>query len=283
MDKHYYLHQINPIIFSIGFIHIYWYGFMYILSFICIQWKIKKDITKNNYFVKKEEFNSFVLFIFLGILIGGRLGYVLFYNFHYFLNNFNSIFKIWEGGMSFHGGLIGGSLSIFLYSNKTRKNFLKIVDIIVPCIPFGLGMGRIGNFINGELWGRIAPNTYFAILFPKSIQSDLNLIVIQPQWKPLFEKYGILPRHPSQIYEFMLEGILLFIILNFFARKKRKIGSISGFFLISYGIIRIIAEFFREPDIQIGLIINTFTLGQILSVPMIIIGIILITKIFFEK
>jgi len=256
---------------------------MYILSFIYIKWKIKQDILKKNNFFTKEEFNSFALFTFLGVLIGGRLGYVLFYNFYYFINNINYILKIWEGGMSFHGGLIGGSLSIFFFTKKTKKNFLKITDIITPSIPLGLAAGRIGNFINGELWGRISPNSYFAILYPKFIQSDYNLTIIEPQWKPLFEKYGMLPRYPSQLYEFVLEGILLFIILNIFSKKKRKTGLTSALFLISYGLIRIIIEFFREPDSQIGLIVNYFTLGQILSIPMIITGVILNIKILSRK
>lgn len=283
MNGTYYINQINPIIFSFGPFYIYWYGLMYIFSFIFTRWKMKRDIALNQQILKQKDLDLLLSYTFLGIIIGGRLGYILFYNFYYFINNKSSILKIWEGGMSFHGGLIGGILSILFFSKKLKKNFFKISDFIIPYIPFGLGAGRVGNFINGELWGRVSQNSSFAMLFPKSIKSDLHMTIIHPQWKPLFKKYGMLPRHPSQLYEFICEGILLFYILNFLCRKIKTNGILTSMFLINYGIIRICMEEFREPDPQIGFIMNYFTLGQILSIPMIITGITLLIKIFCKK
>lgn len=268
----------NPIIFSIGPISAHWYGLMYIISFLFAIWfGNKNNINKNNLW-NKQDINKLFYSIFLGVCIGGRIGYIIFYNFSYFSKNVLSIFKTWEGGMSFHGGLLGAIIVIFYFSLKYKKKFLEISDFLVPLVPFSLGAGRLGNFINGELWGRVAPNISYAMLFPNSIYEDLQFIKNNPQFQPLLEKYGALPRHPSQLYEFFLEGIILFIIIYLFNRKKRPIGSISGLFLILYGTFRITIEFFREPDPQIGLLNNMITMGQILSLPMIIIGVIIIIK-----
>ncbi|MGP1932199.1 MAG: prolipoprotein diacylglyceryl transferase, partial [Arsenophonus sp. ET-DL12-MAG3] len=158
------------------------------------------------------------------------------------------------------------------YSRKTNRYFFQLSDFIAPLIPFGLGMGRIGNFINGELWGRVTLNTPWAMLFPGSKVEDINLAIQDLSLLPILDQYGILPRHPSQLYEMFLEGVILFIILNLFILKPRSIGSTSGLFLICYGIFRIFVEFFRQPDIQLGLFYG-MSMGQILSIPMIIIGI----------
>lgn len=164
------------------------------------------------------------------------------------------------------------------FSKKTTKSFLQITDFIAPLVPFGLGAGRIGNFINGELWGRISTNMPLSMLFPGSKEMDLILSDSNPELQILIQKFGVLPRHPSQIYEFFLEGVILFIILHLFSKIKTKEGTISAIFLISYGILRIIAEFFRQPDPQIGLLFGIITMGQMLSCPMIIIGIAIIVK-----
>jgi len=185
--------------------------------------------------------------------------------------------------MSFHGGLIGAIISMYYISIKNKIKILIISDFISPIIPFGLGAGRLGNLINGELWGRIAPNFPYAMFFPNAKNQDLELILKYPQLQSILEKYGALPRHPSQIYEFILEGVLLFLIIYLFDKKKRPIGSTSGMFLFSYGILRIIAEIFREPDSQIGLIQNCITMGQILSIPMVIFGIIIIFISYYKK
>lgn len=233
--------------------------------------------------INKEKIEQLLYFVFISACIGGRLGYIIFYNFSYFSKNILCALHIWEGGMSFHGGLVGAVIAIYYFSLKNNIKILKISDFIVPLVPFGLGAGRLGNFINGELYGRIAPNFSYSMLFPTSYSEDLKIVSKNPQLKSILDEYGVLPRHPSQIYEFFLEGVFLFFIIYFFTRKKRKTGYVSAFFLIGYGILRIIGEFFREPDPQIGLFKNVITMGQILSIPMIIIGCIIIGISNYKK
>ncbi|CAL4324094.1 Phosphatidylglycerol--prolipoprotein diacylglyceryl transferase [Buchnera aphidicola (Pemphigus immunis)] len=273
--------NLNPIVFSIGKISLHWYGIMYLLGLFFALYIGKKKIKKNNKWTQ-EEIENLIYNCFFALLIGGKLGYIIFYNPSYYLNNINNIFKIWEGGMSFHGGFIGVIIAIFFFSKKTKKPFLQITDFIAPLVPFGLGAGRIGNFINGELWGRISTNMPLSMLFPGSKAIDLMLSDSNKELQILIQKFGLLPRHPSQIYEFFLEGVILFIILHWFSKIKTKEGTISAIFLISYGILRIIAEFFRQPDPQIGLLFGIITMGQILSCPMIIIGIAIIIKSYIK-
>ncbi|QJC28813.1 prolipoprotein diacylglyceryl transferase [Enterobacteriaceae endosymbiont of Plateumaris consimilis] len=267
--------QINPIAITIYGINIYWYSLMYLISFLFIVNILKLKSHNNLYWNYKE--NEILLYLsFIGLLLGGRLGYTLFYNLQYFLIHPISLFQVREGGMSFHGGLIGAILVIFIYSIYYKKNFLQLTDFIVPLVPLGLGMGRIGNFINGELWGRVAINIPWAIIFPNSTQSDLIYIQNNQNYIYLFIKYGNLPRHPSQIYEFFLEGLILFIILNIKFVKRKILGYNTSMFLLFYGIFRIFVEFFREPDVQLGLFFNYITMGQILSLPMVFIGFLMI-------
>nr|BET44654.1 MAG: prolipoprotein diacylglyceryl transferase [Candidatus Aschnera chinzeii] len=249
---------------------------MYLLGYLFALYAAKQKIKHNMSLIKKNEIENLIFIGFLGVFFGGRIGYVLFYNFKIFLNHPLYIFEIWNGGMSFHGGLIGVICAIWCYSIIYKKSFIQLTDFIAPLIPFGICMGRIGNFINCELWGRVTFNTPWAMLFPNSLNADLKLAQTNNILFSVIEKYGSLPRHPSQLYEMFCEGIILFFILNIFILKPRHIGSISGMFLLSYGIIRFIIEFFREPDIQIGLLIADLTMGQILSFPMIISGIILL-------
>ena len=161
---------------------------------------------------------------------------MLFYNFPLFAENPLYLFKVWDGGMSFHGGLMGVIIAMWWFARRTKRHFLQVADFVAPLIPFGLGMGRIGNFINGELWGRVTLDTPWAILFPTSYSEDVKLAAADPSLMPVLEQYGVLPRHPSQLYEMLLEGIVLFIILNVFVRKSRPMGSVSGLFLIGYGL-----------------------------------------------
>ncbi len=175
--------------------------------------------------------------------------------------------------MSFHGGLIGVILVMIIFAGRTKRSFFQVSDFIAPLIPFGTGAGRLGNFINGELWGRVDPDFRFAMLFHGSRAEDIALLPSHPQWQPIFDTYGVLPRHPSQLYELALEGVVLFIILNLFIRKPRPMGAVSGLFLIGYGAFRIIVEFFRQPDAQFtGAWVQYISMGQILSIPMIIAG-----------
>ena len=186
----------------------------------------------------------------MGVILGGRIGYVFFYQLPSFLDNPLYLFRIWEGGMSFHGGVIGVVTAIIIYAKRHQRSILSVGDFIVPLLPVGLGAGRIGNFINSELWGRVTDSP-FGVIFPNA---------------------GPLARHPSQLYEFALEGVLLLIILLLFIRKPKPAGSVAGLFLLGYGIFRFIIEFAREPDAQLGLLTLGLSMGQILSLPMIVIG-----------
>lgn len=256
-------HNINPIALSIGPFNIYWYSISYIVGillgyFYCIQ-----IIKKNNSKVTPKQIYNIFEWIILGIIIGGRLGHIIFYDISYYTDKPWEIFYLWEGGMSFHGGLIGVSISTILFSKKHKIPILSIGDLIAMAAPIGLFFGRIANFINGELYGRIA-NLPWCIIFPAG---------------------GLEPRHPSQLYEALLEGILLFYILFFinkFSNVRHKFpGLIIGIFIFGYGIARIFVEFFREPNIVIYFFSNEITMGQLLSIPLLIIG--LITIIFAIK
>lgn len=268
--------QFDPVIFSMGLVSLHWYGLMYLVGFVFAMWLAVRRANRPGIGWRKEEVENLLYAGFLGVFLGGRIGYVLFYNLPLFLHNPLYLFKIWDGGMSFHGGLIGVIVVMLWFANRTRRHFFHVADFVAPMVPFGLGAGRIGNFINGELWGRVTIDTPWAMLFPGSREEDLALLPANPQWQALFERYGVLPRHPSQIYEMLLEGVVLFIILNLFIRKPRPIGSVSGLFLICYGAFRMLVEFFRQPDAQLGLFSDVISMGQILSFPMIMAGIIMI-------
>ncbi|HBQ79682.1 MAG TPA: prolipoprotein diacylglyceryl transferase, partial [Erwinia persicina] len=263
--------QFDPVIFSIGPVSLHWYGLMYLVGFVFAMWLAVRRANKPGSGWKKEEVENLLYAGFLGVFLGGRIGYVLFYNMPLFLDNPLYLFKVWDGGMSFHGGLIGVIVVMMIFAYRTKRHFFQVADFMAPLIPFGLGAGRLGNFINGELWGRVDPNLPWAMLFPGSRSEDIALVATHPEWQQLLSTYGVLPRHPSQLYELILEGIVLFIILNVFIRKSRPMGAVSGLFLIGYGAFRIIVEFFRQPDQQLGLF-SGISMGQILSIPMIVAG-----------
>lgn len=267
--------SIDPVIFSIGKVSLHWYGLMYVVGFVFAMWLAVRRAKQRDSGWKKEEVENLLYAGFFGVFLGGRIGYVLFYNFPLFLNDPLYLFKVWDGGMSFHGGLLGVICVMLWYAHRTRRHFFQVADFVAPLIPFGLGAGRLGNFINGELWGRVAPDLPWAMLFPGSRAEDVVLAATHPQWQPLLSQWGVLPRHPSQLYELLLEGIVLFIILNLFIRKARPMGAVSGLFLLVYGCFRSLVEFFRQPDAQLGLFDGVISMGQILSVPMIIAGIFL--------
>ena len=246
------VHNFDPVLVDLGLFQIRWYSLAYIFG-IVIGWvyaiKIIKFIARNTHNfnpIKKSHFDNLIVYLVLGIILGGRLGYVVFYNFEYYSQNFFEIFKLWQGGMSFHGGLLGVIVSIVIFSKNMNNNFFKFSDIVACAAPIGIFFGRIANFINGELYGKI---------------STLP-------WSVIFPQGGNLARHPSQIYEAILEGVILFILINYFALKKHlllKTGYISGLFLILYSIARIIGENFREPDIHLGYFFDYFSMGVILS------------------
>lgn len=242
--------QIDPIMFSIGPLAVRWYGMMYLIGFVFAIWMANRRVDKPGSTWTREQVSDLLFVGFLGVVIGGRVGYVLFYGFDFWLQDPLYLFKIWTGGMSFHGGLLGVIAAMFWYARKNSRSFFSVADFIAPLVPFGLGAGRIGNFMNGELWGRV---------------TDVP-------WAMVFPTGGPLPRHPSQLYEFALEGVVLLCILNLFIRKPRPCGAVSGLFLVGYGTFRFIIEYFREPDAQLGLFADFISMGQILSLPMIIIG-----------
>ncbi|WWO96758.1 MAG: prolipoprotein diacylglyceryl transferase [Candidatus Dasytiphilus stammeri] len=275
-----FLSSFSPVCFSIGPVDIYWYGIMYLISFI---FTLKMALSRINLFCSKKELEYLIYIAFLAGIVGGRIGYVVFYNLHFFIQNPLEIFQIWKGGMSFHGGLIGIICVIFWFSLLFQKKILQVSDFMVPLVPLGLGAGRIGNFINGELWGRVAIHTPWAMIFPRAYPEDVIFVSTHPQYFSLLEREQGLPRHPSQLYEFFLEGILLYIILKILTCKIRPIGTATGLFLIIYGIFRIIVEFYREPDIQIGLLYNFLTIGQIFSLPMIGLGLLIIIRSYYSS
>jgi phosphatidylglycerol:prolipoprotein diacylglycerol transferase len=246
--------NIDPILIDLGIIRVSWYGLMYIFGFLASYLLVRYQMKRKDFGVSKLEVENLYFYLILGLVIGARLGYVLFYNLKDYLVDPLEIFAIWHGGMSFHGGLIGVLIVGILFSWKNRKSFWKIADLFIVTAPIGLGLGRIGNFINGELYGRVT----------------------QVPWGMIFPKGDSLPRHPSQLYESALEGGVLFLILWFLKDKKLPTGGLLAVFLSVYGVFRFFLEYFREPDPQLGFILGPFTMGQILSALMIIGGIVLL-------
>ena len=243
--------NINPILIDLGPIRVSWYGLMYVLGFLASYLLVRYQMNKKDFGVSKLDVENLFFYLILGLIIGARLGYVLFYDLKMYLADPLEIFAVWHGGMSFHGGLIGVLIVGILFCWKNKKSFWTVADLFIVTAPIGLGLGRIGNFINGELYGRVT----------------------QVPWGMIFPKGGPLPRHPSQLYESGLEGGVLFLILWFLKDKKLPEGGLLAVFLSFYGLFRFIVEFFREPDPQLGFVLGSFTMGQILCSFMIVGGI----------
>jgi phosphatidylglycerol:prolipoprotein diacylglycerol transferase len=248
--------QFDPIAIRIGPVGIHWYGITYLVAFGLFMW-LATLRTKREPFASagwtRRDVEDLLFWGVFGVIIGGRLGYVLFYKPGYYASHPLEAFAVWKGGMSFHGGLLGVIAAMALYARSRSRRFLEVTDLIAPCVPLGLASGRIGNFINGELWGRAAdPSLPWAMVFPQSGTS--------------------IPRHPSPLYQFALEGVLLFVLLWWFARRPRALGAVSGAFLVGYGMLRFSAENFREPDNFLGLHALGLSMGQWLCLPMVAIG-----------
>jgi phosphatidylglycerol---prolipoprotein diacylglyceryl transferase len=242
---------IDPVAIGLGPLNIHWYGLMYLLGFAGFWWVGRIHARKPWSPMRPEQVGDALFYGVVGIILGGRIGYVLFYNFPAFLSDPLMIVRIWEGGMSFHGGLIGALLASWLYGRRLGARFFQITDFIAPLSAIGLGAGRIGNWINGELWGK-----------PTDVP-----------WAMVFPAADMLPRHPSQLYQAALEGVALFVILWVFARHRGAGGGVLGLFLICYGVFRFVVEFVREPDAHIGyLAFGWLTMGQVLTVPMVLAG-----------
>ena len=245
--------NIDPILVELGPIRLSWYGLMYVFGFLISYLLIRYQMKRKDFGISKPEVENLYFYLIIGLMVGARLGYVLFYDLKMYLTEPLEIFAIWHGGMSFHGGLIGVLIVGILFSWKNEKSFWRIADLIIVTVPIGLGLGRIGNFINGELYGRVT----------------------QVPWGMIFPKGGPLLRHPSQLYESSLEGGILFLILWLIKDKKLPTGGLLAIFLSLYGAFRFFVEFFREPDIQVGFVLGSFTMGQTLSAFMIAGGMIL--------
>lgn len=266
-----YFPEFDAVIFKVGVISLHWYGLMYLVGFVFALWLARRRAAKPGSNWSKDQVENLLYTCFLGVFVGGRLGYVFLYSFPHFLSDPLYLFKIWEGGMSFHGGLLGVICAMIWFARRSQRSFFQVADFIAPLVPFGLGAGRLGNFINGELWGRVA-DFRWAMLFPSASQADREYALTNPQWWSFYQQYHMLPRHASQLYEMVLEGIVLFIVLNLFVRRSRPSGSVAGLFLVGYGVFRTIVEFFRQPDDQLGLFFG-MSMGQLLSLPMIVAGI----------
>lgn len=251
--------QIDPIAFQIGPLAVRWYGLMYLIGFfgayVLGRYRIARGRSGP---VTLPVFDDLLFYAILGVVLGGRLGYVLFYKPAYYLAHPLEIFAVWEGGMSFHGGFLGVLLAVLWVARKYQLRWLTLTDFVAPLVPLGLATGRLGNFINGELWGRV-------------VHDPANV-----PWAMVFPMAGPEPRHPSQLYQFGLEGFALFVLLWWYSSKPRPRGAVSAMFLIGYGLFRFIAEFFREPDAFLGLLAFDMSMGQWLSAPMIVAGLLML-------
>lgn len=248
--------RFDPVFFRLGALEFRWYGLMYIIGFVAAYFVINAEVKRRKLPLTRDDVADLIFAVALGIVLGGRSGYILFYNLSEYLAHPLKVFAVWEGGMSFHGGLVGAILGGFWFVRKKDINPLTLADICFLTAPIGLGLGRIGNFINGELYGRVT-DVPWGMVFPDP-------------------RAGSLPRHPSQLYEAFLEGPVIFIVLWYLGRKDRPAGVICWTFLVLYGLFRFSVEFLREPDFQLGFVMGSISMGQILSLPLVVAGAIMI-------
>ena len=244
--------QFDPVAFHVGPLAVRWYGLMYLVGFVLFV-VLGKIRARQNLLTgwHPRDVDDMLFFGVFGVILGGRLGYVLFYKPLYYFEHPLEVLALWQGGMSFHGGFLGVLIVLALFARRRHKRWLEVTDFVAPLMPLGLAAGRLGNFINGELWGR-----------PATVP-----------WAMVFPQVDSVPRHPSQLYEFGLEGIALFVLLWLYARRRRPVGAVSGLFLIGYGSFRFLVEYAREPDNFLGVLALGWTMGQWLSLPMIVAGI----------
>jgi phosphatidylglycerol---prolipoprotein diacylglyceryl transferase len=247
--------NIDPVIFAIGPLAIRWYAVSWLTGLFAGAWYMRRVVMKSPALMKPEQVDDFFLWVMLGAILGGRLGYVLFYKPAEYFADPITILQTWNGGLSFHGGLLGVILGIMLFARKNKLDQWYVSDGVACAVPLAIVSVRLGNFINGELWGRVAPDLHWGMVFPYA---------------------GDIPRHPSQLYQASLEGLLLFLIILVLSRNdaiRHKTGTLTGVFLIGYGCLRMVGEIFREPDANLGFLIGGATMGQLLSVPMVLFGI----------
>jgi phosphatidylglycerol---prolipoprotein diacylglyceryl transferase len=248
--------EFNPIAFALGPLAIRWYGLMYLVAFASFfflgRYRLNRDHYSQVSGLTRVQFEDVLFYGVLGVILGGRLGWIVFYKPAYYWSHPLEIFAVWQGGMSFHGGLLGVIIAMLIFAKTRKIGFINLMDFIAPLIPLGLAAGRMGNFINGELWGRAVQGLPWGMVFPQSGTA--------------------VARHPSQLYQFALEGLLLFFFLWWYSSKRRRNGQVAGMFLLGYGVLRFLAEFAREPDAFLGFIAGGLTMGQLLCVPMVLLG-----------
>ena len=246
--------QIDPVALHLGPLKIHWYGLMYLAAFTAFWWLGRRRARRADYPIQPDQVSDLLFYGAIGVILGGRIGYALFYGLEGVLNDPLSLLRVWEGGMSYHGGMLGVFVAIAWYAHKLGTGFFNLSDFVAPLVPLGLFFGRIGNFINGELWGRTT----------------------DAPWGMVFPHVDNLARHPSSLYQAALEGLLLFTILWIYSSRPRPAAAVSGLFLIGYGAFRFVVEFFRQPDAHLGFIaLDWISMGQILSLPMILAGVIM--------
>ena len=274
-----YLHQIDPIAVAIGPLKVHWYGLMYLLGFVVAFWLGRRRVRAGRLpGVDDNGFGDLMFYSMLGVVLGGRIGYILFYDFGEFVKDPLMIVRVWQGGMSFHGGLLGVLAAIAWWSRKHRLHFFDTVDFMAPLVPAGLGFGRIGNYIGGELWGKPTAGTAFdgwGVIFPRALPEPFASMDAA-SLRTYFESGALnsFARHPSQLYQAALEGLLMFCVLLWFSSKPRPRYAVSGMFALLYGCFRFLVEFVREPDAQLGyLAFGWVTMGQVLSTPLLLLGV----------
>ena len=269
-----YLHQLDPVAISLGPLKVHWYGLMYLLAFVSAWWLGRRRIRQGRLpGVGENAFGDLLFYGMLGVILGGRIGYILFYDLPTYLSNPLQVFKVWQGGMSFHGGLLGVLIAAWWWSRKHRLHFFDTMDFVAPLVPLGLGFGRLGNWINGELWGKPTDGSW-GVIFPQSLPDELRGLS-ENSLRAMYEG-GVLDsyaRHPSQLYQMVWEGIVMFAVLWWYSSKPRPRYAVSGLFALLYGLFRFVVEFVRLPDAQLGyLAFGWLTMGQLLSLPLVAIG-----------
>lgn len=272
MQSQHFLVNFDPIAVSLGPVSVHWYGVMYLLAFLLF-WGIQSTIARRRpwWGWSREAVSDFMFYGMLGVILGGRLGYVLFYGWSELLDDPLFAIRIWDGGMSFHGGLLGVVAAMAWFARKSGRSFWQVADFVAPVAPLGLALGRLGNFIGGELWGRYS-DAPWAMIFPTGLpRGATGSLTLDEAWRQ-----GVLDpfaRHPSQLYHAALEGLALFTVLMVYAARPRPSGAVAGLFLIGYGLLRMVVEFFREPDAHIGYLAGDWlTMGMLLSLPMVVLG-----------
>ncbi len=282
MSEYPLLVNFDPVALPIGPLNIHWYGLMYLLAFAAFWTLASHRAGLGKAPLNREQVGDFLFFGILGVILGGRIGYMLVYGSQELISDPLSLFKIWQGGMSFHGGLIGVALAALLFARRANCRFFDLTDFIIPMVPLCLMFGRIGNFIGGELWGRVT-DVSWGMLFPRSLEGvDIDSAAFMQAY--VEGVYNDQARHPSQLYQAGLEGLLLFLLLYWYSRKPRPRMAVSGWFLVGYSIFRGFSEFYREPDEQLGfLAFEWLTMGMLLSVPMFLFGVVLIMLAYKHK